>query len=196
MIAIVDCGTNLSSIQYALARLGKTSMVSADPKLITSASHVIIPGVNRADKAMQKLQFAQLQETLLQLRQPVLGICSGMQIMFSWSEEGDVFGLGIFPESVQKIRIEAGQTLPHMGWNQLHIEVDQHPIFLQIKTGAYVYFVHSYGVPQSEFTIASTQYGNRFSAVVAKNNFMGVQFHPERSGKTGAQLLKNFLEMR
>ncbi|MBS0290526.1 MAG: imidazole glycerol phosphate synthase subunit HisH [Proteobacteria bacterium] len=194
MIAIIEgCGTNIASIEYALARLNKVYCVTSDPKVIKQASHVIIPGVSTAQRALAQLQRQALTETILSLKQPVLGICSGMQILFDWCEEGQVKGLGIFSGKVVKLP-EKVQTIPHMGWNKLIQNLPTHSLLQGIAKEDDVYFVHSFAASISQDTIASCDYGISFSAIVAKDNFYGTQFHPEKSGKVGLRLLANFCQ--
>ncbi len=192
MIAVIEgCGTNLASIVFALERLGQNVQVTSNAQHLQAASHVIIPGVSTAQRAMAQLKQQNLVETLRSLTQPVLGICSGMQILFDWCEEGAVNGLGIFTGKVIKL---SANVLPHMGWNTLQLQTDCR-LFAHISDNSYVYFVHSYGTEVNAQTIASCNYGNHFSAMVAKENYYGFQFHPERSGKVGLQLLRNFIEL-
>lgn len=196
MIAIVNaCGANLASVQFALQRLGKASVLSVDPDVITSASHVILPGVGTAKHAMEQLHAVNLVDVVPRLTQPVLGICLGMQILFQHSAEGDAACLQIIPGKVEAFSHRPGFTLPHMGWNQLEINDFTSPLFAGIENNSYVYFVHGYAVPVNEYTLATTHYLSRFSAMVRYKNFYGMQFHPERSGKIGAKLLENFLTL-
>ncbi len=195
MIVLVEgCGTNLASIEFALKRLKKTFCVSACIEQIKEASHVIIPGVSTANRAIHQLERRSLIDTIKSLQQPVLGICSGMQILFNWSEEGAVGGLGVFPDKVIRISNETTVCVPHMGWNTLSIQKPECPLLVGVQEKDYVYFVHSYAAPIGKFTVASSEYGMIFSSVVARDNFFGTQFHPERSGKIGAKILSNFLE--
>lgn len=185
-------GANVASLQFALNRLGKESMITSDPSMIATASHVILPGVSSAQRAMAQVQAMGLKDVIRNLRQPVLGICSGMQILFKESEEGNVSGLNIFPYPVRKLKVMPERCLPHMGWNTL-VPIKDDPLLAGIKKGEYVYFVHSYKADLYDFTLASTTYDETFSAVVKQENFVGMQFHPERSGKVGERFLSNFL---
>lgn len=194
MIAIIEgCGTNITSIQFALERLGQASQLTTDPKFIKKAERVILPGVGTAHHAMQNLQQLNLVEVITQLTQPVLGICLGMQLLYEFSEEGNVPCLGIVPNKIMAIPTTANMPLPHMGWNQLQIKEDTNPLIQGIHNNDYVYFVHSFAAPVDSNTIAFAEYGMPFTAMVQKNNFFGAQFHPERSGKVGLKILENFL---
>ncbi|RLV58403.1 imidazole glycerol phosphate synthase subunit HisH [Parashewanella curva] len=197
-IVIIDTGVcNLTSVYQAIRRLTDEVIASDDPKVITQAEKVVLPGVGAAQSGMQSITNKALIETIQQLTQPVLGICLGMQLLTQTSEESSnnspVKGLGLIPTKIEHLETQ-GQPLPHMGWNQLSNM--KHPIFDGIANNAFVYFVHSYGAPISDYTIASSDYGNKFSAAIAKDNFIGLQFHPEKSGKTGEAILNNFLNLR
>lgn len=193
---IIDSGgANLASLQFALERLGVAAEVISDPGSLSAATHVILPGVGSAPDAMQRLRSHGLADAIPRLRQPVLGICLGMQLLFERSEEGDTPCLGVIPGTVQRLQAAPGRPVPHMGWNQLTLR-QQDPILKGLAESEYVYFVHSYGVPPGEATLATTTYGVDLSAIVRRGNFWGAQFHPERSGPTGARVLANFLELR
>lgn len=199
MIVIIDTGcANLSSVRFAVERLGYDVIVSKDPAVLQKADKLFLPGVGTAKEAMANLIERNLVDEIKKLTQPVLGICLGMQMLAEGSEEG--FGeqatidtLGLVDGFVEKMDV-APLRSPHMGWNQITPKLDE-PLFKDIPAGTYFYFVHSYALPVNENTIASCEYGTPFTAAVNKDNFYGVQFHPERSGKAGAQLLKNFLEL-
>jgi imidazole glycerol-phosphate synthase subunit HisH len=193
-VAIIDNGgANIASLRYALERLGADARLTADPGELRAAPRVILPGVGAAADAMQRLNSLGLVGTIRGLRQPVLGICLGMQLLFDASDEGDTRCLGLLPGRAERIPDRDGYPVPHMGWNQL--EFDSPDSLLQgIARGDYVYFVHGYAVPVGPWTVATTDYGGSFSSVVRQDNFMGAQFHPERSGEAGARLLANFLE--
>jgi imidazole glycerol-phosphate synthase subunit HisH len=193
-VAIIDNGgANIASLRYALERLGADARLTADPRELCAAPRVILPGVGAAADAMQRLNSLGLVATIRGLRQPVLGICLGMQLLFDASDEGDTRCLGLLPGRAERIPDRDGYPVPHMGWNQL--EFDSPDSLLQgIARGDYVYFVHGYAVPVGPWTVATTDYGGSFSSVVRQDNFMGAQFHPERSGVAGARLLANFLE--
>jgi len=194
-LAIIDSGgANIASLQFAVQRLGIESDLTTDPARLKAASHVLLPGVGAAADCMGRLQQAGIVETIRGLRQPLLGICVGMQLMFESSEEGDVSCLGLLPGRVRRFPDREGLPVPHMGWNQLEL-TGASPLFNDIANGDYVYFVHSYAAPVSDLTLAKTHYGEPFAAVVQRGNVYGAQFHPERSAKVGAQLLKNFLQL-
>ena len=192
---IIDSGgANLASLQYAFERLGARTHVTADAKTITTAPRVVLPGVGAAADAMQRLRHSGVATLLPTLTRPVLGICLGMQLLFSHSEEGSTACLGILPETVRRLRPAPGLPVPHMGWNQLSAVRDD-PILEGIAANDYFYFVHSYAAPVSALTLAITDYGMPMSAIVRKGNFWGAQFHPERSAGTGARVLANFLRL-
>ena len=197
MIAIIDSGgANIASVRFALERLGVDSVLTADPAVISAAERVILPGVGAAPVAMAQLARAGLVECIRGLTQPVLGICLGMQLLFERSEEGDTPLLGLVGGTCGAFDPGMGLTVPHMGWNRLlpHGE-GRHPLLSGVEDGAHVYFVHSYAAPVSADTVASCSYGVDFTALVARGNFMGAQFHPERSGPVGARILGNFLAL-
>jgi imidazole glycerol-phosphate synthase subunit HisH len=194
-LAIIDSGgANIASLQFAVQRLGIESDLTTDLARLKSASHVLLPGVGAAADCMGRLQSAGLVDTIRSLKQPMLGICVGMQLLFESSEEGDVACLGVLPGRVKRFDDRGGLPVPHMGWNQLEFNL-RSPLLNDIANGDYVYFVHSFAAPVSELTLATTDYGERFAAVVQRGNIYGAQFHPERSAKVGAQLLKNFLQL-
>ncbi|MDO6405275.1 MAG: imidazole glycerol phosphate synthase subunit HisH [Pantoea sp.] len=194
-VVILDTGcANLSSVKWAVERLGYTPEVSRDPDVVLRADKLFLPGVGTAQAAMNQLQERDLIELVKACTQPVLGICLGMQLLGRGSDEnGGVTTLGILDEPVTLMDTK-GLPLPHMGWNQITSQAGNH-LFRGIDDGSYFYFVHSYAMPVNANTIAQCEYGLPFTAALQKDNFFGVQFHPERSGKAGAQLLKNFLEM-
>jgi glutamine amidotransferase len=195
MIAIIDSGgANIASVQFALERLGAESVLTKDVKIIQSADKVLLPGVGAAPIAMQNLAEYELIDCIRGLTQPVMGICLGMQLLFAVSPEGNTPLLGVFDADCETFTPAQGRSVPHMGWNRLSKQQD-HPLLDRVEEGAHVYFVHSYFAPVTAQTIAATSYGNDFTAIVAENNFMGCQFHPEKSGLVGAQILRNFLEM-
>ena len=197
MIAIIDSGgANIASVRFALERLGVDSVLTADPAVISVAERVILPGVGAAPVAMAQLARAGLVECIRGLTQPVLGICLGMQLLFERSEEGDTPLLGLVGGTCGAFDPGMGLTVPHMGWNRLLPRGEgRHPLLSGVENGAHVYFVHSYAAPVSADTVASCSYGVDFTALVARGNFMGAQFHPERSGPVGARILGNFLAL-
>jgi imidazole glycerol-phosphate synthase subunit HisH len=194
VVIVANGGANIASLQFALERLQVPSQVSADHAVIAAASHVILPGVGAAADAMTRLRRDGLHELLPTLRQPVLGICLGMQLLFDASDEGQTQCLGIIPGRAQRFTAAPGRPVPHIGWNTLSSLRDS-PLLYGLHADYYAYFVHSYALPVSPATIASTQYGAPFSACVAWANFYGAQFHPERSAEVGARLLRNFLDI-
>jgi imidazole glycerol-phosphate synthase subunit HisH len=192
---IIDSGgANLASLQFAFERLGETAYVTAEAERIRSATRVILPGVGSAGDAMARLRSSGLADVLPTLRQPVLGICLGMQLLFERSEEGDVECLGVVPDAIRRLQPSGGEPVPHMGWNQLS-PLRPDPLLDGISSQDYVYFVHSFGAAVSGATLASTEYGGSVSAVVRHENFWGTQFHPERSAAVGARVLANFLKL-
>lgn len=198
MIAIIDSGgANIASVTFALERCGATATLTTDAEMIASADKVILPGVGAAPVVMAQLQKAGLVDCIRGLTQPVLGICLGMQLLFERSEEGDTALLGLIPGTVGAFQPAPGLSIPHMGWNRLlpTAGAAANPLLKGIDDGAHVYFVHSYFAPVSGDTVAACRYGADFTALVAHGNFMGAQFHPERSGPIGARILQNFLEL-
>jgi len=193
-VAIVDSGANLASLEFALQRLGATPRVTSEPKAIQRARRVLLPGVGAAHQAMRHLRSLGLVAILKALTQPVLGICLGMQLLFERSEEGRTDCLGILPHTVRALATGPKVRVPHMGWNTLRL-LNPDPLLEGVTDGHYAYFVHSYAVPASACTLATTEHGTAFSAVIRRDNFWGTQFHPERSAETGAQILKNFLRL-
>jgi len=192
MIAIIDYKAgNVRSLQFALERLGVKSILTADPKIITNAEKVIFPGQGAAASAMKKLKDSGLDILIPKLKQPVLGICLGMQLLCDFTEEGNVKALGIISGKVK--RFSDNVKVPQMGWNT--ISGLQNPLFNNIKNYEFMYLIHSYFVPLLAETIAVSQYDLIYSVAVQKNNFYGVQFHPEKSSKAGQQILHNFLNL-
>lgn len=193
MLAIVDSGgANIASVRFALERLGVASELTADPAVIRSADRVILPGVGSAAEGMKRLRAKGLIDCVRALTQPVLGICLGMQLLFDSSAEGPVEALGLVPGRVARLPEAPGITVPHMGWNTLTLTRPTR-LLHAIADDARFYFVHSYAAPVTPDTVATATHGTEFTALVQRANFAGVQFHPERSGPAGAQLLKNFL---
>ena len=191
-IAIIDYGAgNVQSVLFALERLGFEGNVTNDWNTIKSADKVIFPGVGEASSAMKMLQESGLDVLIPTLKQPVLGICLGMQLMCEHSEEGNTNGLGIFDVNVVKFSQEV--KVPQMGWNTIYNL--KTPLFEGIKENEFMYLVHSFYAPLSENTIATTNYELEYSTALQRDNFYGVQFHPEKSGVFGEQIMKNFLNL-
>ena len=192
MVAIIDYDAgNVRSLQFALERLGVESVLTADSEVIKTAEKVIFPGQGAAGSAMEKLQQTGLDHLIPTLQQPVLGICLGMQLLCDATEEGDVKGLGIVSGKV--IRFSDQVKVPQMGWNT--ISKLQTTLFKGIKEEDFMYLVHSYYVPLLPETIAQSNYDGAYSVALQKDNFYGVQFHPEKSSTAGSQLLQNFLAL-
>jgi glutamine amidotransferase len=198
MIAIIDSGgANIASVRFALERLGVEARLTADAEIIAAAERVILPGVGAAPVAMAQLEAAGLIECVRGLTQPVLGICLGMQLLFERSEEDNTTLLGLIGGTCTAFDPSSGLTVPHMGWNRLipQAGAQANPLLAGIAPGAHVYFVHSFAAPVSQDTVAACDYGGAFTALVARGNFMGAQFHPERSGPVGAAILQNFINL-
>ena len=193
-VIIASGGANLASLCFALERLGCEAPVTEDAAVIRAASHVLLPGVGAARDAMQRLEAAELVDVIPQLTQPVLGICLGMQLLFSASDEDNATCLDVIPGRAQ--RFDGGPQLPvpQMGWNELRLNAPSE-LLNGISDGAYAYFIHSYALPVSAYTCAITEYGIAISSVVQRDNFFGTQFHPERSAKAGQRILANFLAL-
>ncbi|MFC3095135.1 imidazole glycerol phosphate synthase subunit HisH [Alteromonas sediminis] len=195
-IVIVNTGcANISSVRFALERLGVQVTISDDAMVIQSADKVFLPGVGTAAAAMQSITNKGLIEVVQGLTQPVLGVCLGMQLMVNTSQEsqsGNIDCLKLMPGQVERMQV-GDLRLPHMGWNTV-APVDDNPLFKGIPSQSYFYFVHSFCIAVGEQTLATCDYGKSFSAAIHHNNFYGVQFHPERSGDAGARLLKNFVD--
>jgi glutamine amidotransferase len=196
-VVVVDSSVaNLTSVMAGLDRLGAKAETTADARKICKADHVILPGVGAATAAMSQLQDKGLIDTLRRLSQPVLGICLGMQLLFANSEEsGDTPLLGIIPGTIKLLRSSPETPVPHMGWNQLELRSSRHSLLQGINNNDYVYFVHSYAAPVMGATLAVTTYGEAFTSIIEHKNFLGCQFHPERSSAVGSRILKNFLSL-
>ena len=190
VIVDYDAG-NVKSLQFALERLGVVAQITHDTELISAADKVIFPGQGEASSAMEKLQSKGLDRLLPQLKQPVLGICLGMQLLCDKTEEGDTKALGILKETVK--RFPDTVKVPQMGWNQ--VKHTSEGLFESISQDCYMYLVHSYFVPLTADTTAKSDYAGTYSVAVQKDNFFGVQFHPEKSSKDGLRLLENFLKL-
>jgi glutamine amidotransferase len=188
---------NIQSVLYALERIGIEAMVTDDQALIKAADKVIFPGVGEASTAMHYLRERGLDELIKNLEQPVLGICLGMQLMCAHSEENNTHCLGIFEEKVKKfqpsVQSQSHLKVPQMGWNNIYAL--KTPLFNQVAENSYCYFVHGYYASLGAHSIATTDYVLPYSSALQKNNFYGVQFHPEKSATVGETILKNFIEL-
>lgn len=194
MVAIIDYNAgNVRSVQYALDRLGVEAVLTRDHQLIREADRVIFPGVGEASSTMRYLKEHGLDELIRSLTQPVLGICLGMQLLCEYSEENDTPCLGIIPQRVRKFKPVSGEKVPQIGWNQVYGLASD--LFSPALERQYVYFVHSYCVDEGPYTIALTDYAGPFSSAIRKDNFYAVQFHPEKSGKVGEEILRGFLSL-
>jgi glutamine amidotransferase len=191
-------GENINSVLLGLERVGADVVLTEDPAVVAEAERVVLMGVGAAAPAMDRLRAARLVDCLRSLRQPVLGICLGMQLLFERSAEGGVQCLGVLPGDVRRLvpayaENGLGRTVPHMGWNRLTLLRPDNPLVKGIASGEHAYFAHSYFVPTSDITIARTDYGGAVAAVVNRANFFGCQFHPEGSRRVGRRILENFL---
>lgn len=184
---------NLASVSNALDRLRANYIISDQSEELETCDAILFPGVGHASSAMEDLSQRNLDHWLRNTSKPVLGICLGMQLMYEFTEEGSVETLGLLPGRLQKFDASLAKV-PHMGWNQIRM-LKNHPLFKGFREDDYFYFVHSYYAPNNEHTVADCSYINNFTAVAAKDNFMGVQFHPEKSGDAGSLVLRNFLKI-
>lgn len=193
MIALIKYRAgNIASVSNALERLGVDFYLAETTAQLDKADGVIFPGVGHAYSAMESLKENGIDDWLKSTNKPVLGICVGMQLLFESSTEGDTKGLGVIPGKLLKFE-SSREKVPHMGWNSVQKQAD-HPLLQHISDEDFLYFVHSYYAPESDFSVATCDYITPFSAVVSKDNYFGVQFHPEKSGKLGAQILQNFVD--
>jgi glutamine amidotransferase len=192
-VAIIDSGgANIASLLYALKRLNTKATLTTDVAVIEAASRVILPGVGAAGDAMTRLRDHRLVDVIRGLSQPVLGICLGMQLLADASEEEDVECLGIIPGIATKLESDTTCPVPNMGWCPISIGAD-HDILSGLGDGSYFYFLHSYALPVSDYTVASARHAEPFSAVITHRNYVAAQFHPERSSLAGSVLLRNFV---
>ena len=194
VVIVATGGANLASLQFALSRLGTDAMVTEAPETILAASRVLLPGVGAAKDTMRRLEANGLAEIIPQIKAPVLGICLGMQLLFTSSAEDDTDCLGIIDGRATRFEPGPSRPVPQMGWNAIDA-VNDNPLFRGIAGGSYCYFVHSYALPVAASTIATAEYGLPFAAASQRGNFFGTQFHPERSGPVGARVLSNFLAL-
>jgi len=195
-LAIIDSGgANIGSVMHALKRLGAEPVFTADAAIIRAADRVLLPGVGAAGAAMSRLNELGLVQCIRELQQPVLGICLGMQLLFESSDEDETRCLGIIPGTLRKMNPSKGIRVPHMGWNTT-TSVDTDPLLAGLPEQPWFYFVHSYCAPIGPDTLATSLHGESFAAIVRRGNFCGAQFHPERSARSGARLLANFLEIQ
>lgn len=192
-VAIIDSGgANIASLLYAFKRLGVDANLTTDDAQIRQAERVVLPGVGAAKDALSRLRDHGLIDVIRELQQPVLGICLGMQLLAEASEEEDVECLGIIPGVAAKLPATAARPVPNMGWCAIE-STNEHGLMHSIEDGSYFYFIHSYALPVSDYTIATAQHAEAFSAVVSHKNFVAAQFHPERSSSVGSLMLQNFI---
>jgi glutamine amidotransferase len=195
LVAIIKYNAgNIYSVDYALKRLGIEPVITADKEILQKADKIIFPGQGEAGTTMQYLKEHRLDELIKGLKQPVLGICIGMQLLCRFSEEGNTGCLGVFDVPVLKFQPEKQEDkVPHIGWNDLsNLKSD---LYKGFSGGDFVYFVHSYYVPENEYTVATVDYIQKFSASMHKDNFYATQFHPEKSGAAGEKILRNFIQL-
>ena len=189
-LAIIDSGgANIASVRYAIERLGVNAELTTDPERVRTATHVILPGVGMAADCMSRLQQLGLVDVIKQLKQPMLGICVGMQLLFEGSDEGDVRCLGLLPGRARRLDPAPGRPVPHMGWSRLTLRAED----VGLATGDYAYFAHSFACDDGPDSLATVDHGRPIAAAVRKGNLRGAQFHPERSGAAGARFLAAFL---
>jgi len=186
---------NIRSVLFALERIGEEAVVTDDPDLIVSADKIIFPGVGEASSAMNYLKERKLDQVIKNLRQPVLGVCLGMQLLCAYSDENDTPCIGIFDETVKKFLPGENQHLkvPQVGWNTIYDLKSR--LFADVPQNSFTYFVHGYYVGLGDTTIAKTEYVQPYSSALQRNNFYGVQFHPEKSASVGEMILKNFIQL-
>ncbi len=193
-IAVIDYNAgNIRSVLFALERLGIHPVLTRDPDRLAGADKIIFPGVGEASTTMEYLRAHHLDEVIRDFENPFLGICLGLQLMCRHSTEGDVDCLGVFDIPVVRFPEKLGLKVPHMGWNT--VEFSEHPLLENVLADSYFYFVHSYYAGLSDETIGRTDYGVPFTSILARDNYMATQFHPEKSGPVGQQLLENFIKL-
>jgi imidazole glycerol-phosphate synthase subunit HisH len=191
-LAIVDLAYgNIGSVRLAFERFGLEPVVTAEADVLASADRVVLPGVGAAGHAMRRIEELGLRGTLISLKQPALGICLGMQLLFEGSDEADTQCLGIIQGRVRAIEPAPSRPVPHMGWGKLKVSPESR---VGLQSGDYVYFAHGYACDDGDATVASAEYGREIPAVVHHENWLGAQFHPERSGAAGARFLQAFLQ--
>ncbi len=194
-VAIINSGgANIASLLFAFERLGVTADLTTDANTIRNAERVLLPGVGAAKDAMQRLRQADLVDVIRNLSQPVLGICLGMQLLSDHSEEENVACLGVIPGTAKKLPATPECTVPNMGWCETKLLSD-HALLKDIDDGSFFYYLHSYALPASEYTLATADHSTSFAAISGHRNFVAAQFHPERSSTAGAKLLQNFLSL-
>lgn len=192
-VAIIDSGgANIASLKYAFDRLSVSAELTTDADEIRNSDRVVLPGVGAARAAMDRLKQANLVDVIRNLKQPVLGICLGLQLLAEGSEEDNVECLGVIPGTVERLPDGMGIAVPNMGWCPIK-KCAEHPLLQNVADGSYYYFLHSYALPRSDHTLATAEHARPFSAIVAYDNFVAAQFHPERSSVAGAELLRNFI---
>lgn len=193
VVVVAVGGANFGSLRRACERLDVPVQFSSAPAVIAAASHVILPGVGAAAPAMQALRARGLDDCLARLTQPILGICLGMQLLFEHSDEGDARGLGLLPGHVY--RLPPAPSWPHMGWNTVQWQAREHPLAAGLSADDWFYFVHGYAAAPSGYSLATSEFGTAFAAVVASDHVYGCQFHPEKSAAAGRRLLSNFFAL-
>lgn len=194
-VAVVNLGVgNTASVMFALERLGARARLTANAHELAEADRVILPGVGAAAYAMRRMEEAGMRDAIASFNRPLLGVCLGQQILFERSEEGEAPCLGILSGRVTRLTGAKDRPIPHMGWSRISV-ANASPLLEGVRSGDYCYFVHSYACSLTNDAIATADYGAQFAAAVARSNFYGCQFHPERSGEVGRRILSNFLAL-